>query len=241
METNFVEKQLSQSSKEIEELRFRYMQGFIDYEKYLHQSMVIFQSQKELKKSIVDDKNRRQLNEIAYQISQCNKCGLCNSGLSVPGEGNPNAKIVIIAEAPGQHESEQGKPFVGRAGKRLNAALHHCEIKRDNVFITNILKHRPPNNRNPHYEEIKKCGIYLYKQINIIKPQVIVTLGSFATKFILDTNKPISLTRGQLNHVTINGHESYVLPTYHPSATLYDNSKKGVFFEDIEFVNELII
>src|SRR6056297_2494154 len=125
-----------------------------------------------------------ELNELNNQIKNCQKCNLHETrSNSVPGQGNPNADIMFVGEAPGFNEDKQGIPFVGRAGKILDKLLQSINLSRENIYIANILKCRPPQNRNPSQEEIKICTHYLDKQISIIKPKIICTLGNYATQF----------------------------------------------------------
>src|SRR5919201_702203 len=136
------------------------------------------------------------LREVAVEVSTCAKCKLCKGRTkAVPGEGNPNAKILFIGEGPGFHEDRQGRPFVGPAGQFLDELLSSINLRRSDVFITNVVKCRPPNNRDPLPEEIAACNDYLDRQIDAIKPEVIVTLGRYsASKFF--GNEKISAIHG---------------------------------------------
>jgi len=244
METNFIEKQLSQSVQQESELRWEYMNGIIEYDDYLNQSFITQRSISEIRKykHKQENANAKKLEILKEKIQGCNKCEISHTCLNaVVGEGNPDAKVVIVGEAPGKVEDKQGNPFKGKSGAKLNEALHRIEMKRSDVFITNVVKCRPSDNRDPKPEEIKNCGFYLMKQLAIIKPQIIITLGRFSTEYILQIKKPISSVRGQLHHIIINGENTYVLPIYHPAVTIYDRSKEDVFFDDFEFVKELII
>lgn len=162
----------------------------------------------------------KELRELEKQISSCRRCLLYKTATqAVPGEGNPNAKIMFIGEAPGFFEDKQGKPFVGQAGKLLDKLLQSIKVKRKDVFITNLIKHRPPANRDPLPDEIEACSIWLDKQIEIINPEIIVTLGRFSmAKFL--PGESISKVHGTGRMVYWNSKELMVVPMYHPAAGL---------------------
>lgn len=177
------------------------------------------------------------LEEVANKINKCKKCGLWKTRKNpVPGEGNPNAEIILIAEAPGYNEDLQGKPFVGAAGKVLDELLASVELKKEEIFITNILKCRPPGNRNPKSDEIKACSSYLDKQIQAINPKVICTLGNFATKYILARFglklENIGKIHGQIFEVNTLEHHLKVIPMYHPAAAIYNPNMKETLIID---------
>lgn len=146
------------------------------------------------------------------------------------GKGNPDAQILFIGEAPGAQEDLQGIPFVGSAGKELDKLLHSIGLSLDDVYIANILKYRPPENRNPSFEEIKNHTPYLVEQIKIIKPKIICTLGNFSTKFVLakfdvsnmKTISGISQLHGKPVKIAVDGLSFTVVPLYHPAAVLYN-------------------
>ena len=169
-----------------------------------------------------------ELERIAEEVRQCRQCVLGSSRThTVSGEGNPDARIMFVGEAPGADEDAQGRPFVGRAGQLLDKIINACGLKREDVFIGNILKCRPPDNRDPRAEEIVSCLPYLQKQIEIIEPEVIVALGAHAAKTLLNTTKPIGQLRGHF-HEYIAGigrppiklmatyHTAYLLRSYTP-------------------------
>jgi DNA polymerase len=167
------------------------------------------------------------------QVRQCTKCVLCESRTqTVFGNGDPDAKLLFIGEGPGQKEDEQGIPFVGRSGELLNKMIVAMGLSREKVFIANIVKCRPPNNRTPLPDEVAECSAYLLQQIAIIQPKVIVTLGGPASKFILDTKKGITTFRGTWHSFDCPGVEQAipVMPTFHPAYLLRqytpDNRKK---------------
>ncbi|MFH1602134.1 MAG: uracil-DNA glycosylase [Candidatus Shapirobacteria bacterium] len=160
------------------------------------------------------------LKEIADKIGHCQLCPLYKQATNpVPGEGNSEAQIVFIGEAPGYWEDQKGIPFCGAAGNLLNKLLSEINLKRDEVFIGNILKHRPPNNRDPLPNEIKACTPYLKEQLLIIKPKIIITLGRFAMNYFLP-GAYISHTHGQLKKITWQELNLFLYPLYHPAAAL---------------------
>ena len=170
----------------------------------------------------------RELEKIAQEVGRCCCCDLGTTRTNtVPGEGNPNARIMFVGEAPGADEDAQGRPFVGRAGQLLDKVIAACGLKRSDVFIGNILKCRPPENRDPRPEEIISCLPYLQRQIEIIEPEIIVALGAHAARTLLNTNKPIGELRGQFHEycaglgrppikVMVTYHTAYLLRNYSP-------------------------
>ena len=168
------------------------------------------------------------LSRVAAEVSVCQKCQLSYSRKNaVPGEGPLNAEIMFIGEGPGFYENEQGRPFVGAAGKFLDELLERAGFKRETVFITNVVKCRPPGNRDPLPEELSACNDYLEQQIQAINPCVIVTLGRYSmAKFM--PNVRISDVHGQARWV--NDH--LVVPMFHPAAALHQPSLKGAVIED---------
>ncbi|MBA2392690.1 MAG: uracil-DNA glycosylase [Ktedonobacteraceae bacterium] len=170
------------------------------------------------------------LREVAIEVSTCLKCNLCKGRTrAVPGEGNTNANILFIGEGPGFHEDKQGRPFVGPAGQFLDELLESINLKRADVFITNVVKCRPPNNRDPLPEEIDACDNYLDRQIAAIKPQVIVTLGRYSmAKFF--GNEKISSIHGRARKK-----DGYIcIAMYHPAAGLHQASLKDVIRNDFK-------
>ncbi len=149
--------------------------------------------------------------------------------LFVPGFGCEESKYALIGEAPGANEVKQGKPFVGRAGKRLDEILSNIGVKRSELYITNLVKVRPPNNRNPTKKEIAAWAPLLREEIDSVKPEIIITLGNFASRQMLDTSKGISQIHGRI--FTREGLK--IMPTYHPAATLYDRSKGPELEKDL--------
>lgn len=172
------------------------------------------------------------LKEIADQVSVCQACGLApNRKLSVPGEGAPDSEVMFIGEGPGFFENEQGRPFVGQAGKLLDELLAKVGLVRAQVFITNVVKCRPPGNRDPLPEELTACNNYLERQIAAIDPRVIVTLGRYSmAKFL--PNVKISDVHGQ--SCWVKGR--LIVPMYHPAAALHQPTLKPALFKDFERV-----
>jgi uracil-DNA glycosylase family 4 len=176
------------------------------------------------------------LKQVAAEVAICKKCQLhFGRKHAVPGEGPSNAKIMLIGEGPGFYENEQGRPFVGAAGKFLEELLAGIGMQREQVFIGNVVKCRPPGNRDPQPEEMEACSHYLERQIAAINPQVIVTLGRFSmSKFL--PNAKISVVHGQ--SYQINGR--LVVPMYHPAAALHQPSLKPEVEQDFSHLPELI-
>jgi len=176
------------------------------------------------------------LNQVAEEVSVCQKCGLHFSRKNaVPGAGPANADIMFIGEGPGFHENEQGLPFVGAAGRFLDELLAGIGMQRADVFITNVVKCRPPGNRDPQTEELEGCDGYLERQIQVINPKVIVTLGRFSmAKFL--PNAKISQVHGQ--PVRVKGR--LIVPMYHPAAALHQPSLRSTVEGDFNRLPELI-
>ena len=176
------------------------------------------------------------LEQVAQEVSACTKCVLNYSRKkAVPGEGPANARIMFIGEGPGFHENEQGRPFVGAAGKFLDDLLGKINMKRTDVFITNVVKCRPPGNRDPLPEELESCSDYLERQIQAINPKVIVTLGRYSMARFLP-NAKISDVHGQAMRVR----GRLIVPMYHPAAALHQGSLKPVIERDFALLPELI-
>jgi uracil-DNA glycosylase len=168
------------------------------------------------------------LKEIAQEVSRCTRCDLYKHALKgVPGEGDPNAEVLLIGEAPGYHENQQGRPFVGAAGQFLEALLGSVGLTRNDVFIANVVKHRPPENRDPQPEEIAACVPYLQRQIEAIDPLVVVTLGRFSMGYFFPGEKISRIHGVARRHGT-----RMILPMYHPAAALHQGSLRRVVEED---------
>ena len=176
------------------------------------------------------------LDQIAREVSVCQRCMLHHSRkLAVPGEGPVDAEIMFIGEGPGFHENEQGRPFVGAAGKFLEELLAKINLQRQDVFIGNVVKCRPPNNRDPLPEELAACSDYLERQIQVINPRVIVTLGRYSMARFLP-NAKISDIHGQSFHIK----GRLVVPMFHPAAALHQPSLKTSIERDFLHLPELI-
>ncbi|OHB73698.1 MAG: hypothetical protein A2Z25_19100 [Planctomycetes bacterium RBG_16_55_9] len=182
-----------------------------------------------------------ELEKIAEEVRRCCKCGLGSSRTNaVPGEGNPDARIMFVGEAPGADEDAQGRPFVGRAGQLLDKIIGACGLKREDVFIGNVLKCRPPDNRDPRPDEIISCLPYLQKQIEIIEPEIIVALGAHAARTLLNTNKAIGELRGQFHeyYAGIGRPPIKLMATYHTAFLLrsYTPENRRRVWEDMKKV-----
>lgn len=176
------------------------------------------------------------LSQVAEEVSVCTKCMLHHSrNKAVPGSGPANADIMFIGEGPGFHENQQGLPFVGAAGRFLDELLESINLKRSDVFITNVVKCRPPGNRDPQAEELQACGEYLERQIQAINPKVIVTLGRFSMARYLP-NAKISVVHGK--PMRVKGR--LIVPMYHPAAALHQGSLRPVVVRDFAKLPELI-
>jgi DNA polymerase len=177
------------------------------------------------------------LEEIAATVAKCTRCPLYATATNpVPGSGNPDADFMIVGEAPGANEDEQGIPFVGAAGQLLTKIIGAINLSRDDVFIANVLKHRPPGNRNPMPEEVTACSPYLVRQIELVRPKVILALGTFAAQTLLETKLTIGKLRGQV-------HRYYGVPlvvTYHPAALLRNPAWKRPTWEDVQLARRIL-
>lgn len=177
------------------------------------------------------------LNELRAEVAACRRCPLCDGRTqTVFGVGDPNARVLIVGEAPGKNEDAQGEPFVGAAGKYLNELLAIAGLTREEVFIANVLKCRPPSNRDPRPEEIQACTPFLREQTRTINPEFIVTLGNFSTKFILKTDVGITRLHGTLQRAG----RFKVFPIFHPAAALYDGKKREALENDFATLGELL-
>lgn len=173
--------------------------------------------------------------QLEEEVKQCQKCKLCkNRNNVVFGTGNKDAKLMFIGEGPGADEDIQGEPFVGKAGKLMNMAFDTIGLKREDVYIANIVKCRPPSNRNPEDDEATVCLNYLRNQVILVKPQIIVLLGSVALKNILGKEYGITSSRGKW----IEKKGILYMPTWHPAALLRDETKKIDFIKDLKLVME---
>ncbi len=185
-----------------------------------------------------------ELPQLDTHAQSCNRCPLHESRNSVVfGAGSTSATLMFVGEAPGADEDRQGEPFVGRAGQLLNRIIEAMKLTRDDVYIANILKCRPPRNRNPKPDEIRKCSPYLERQIELIRPQVIVALGGFAAKFLINTTAGISTLRGQFHpYLKVGRQENApkIMPTYHPAYLLRNPNAKRDVWEDMKKVTAFL-
>jgi uracil-DNA glycosylase len=182
-----------------------------------------------------------ELQVYAAATSACTRCRLAEGRTQVVfGAGNPHADLMFVGEAPGFHEDKQGVPFVGQAGKLLDGLLAGVGLQRDDVDIANVLKCRPPGNRDPQADEIEACEPHLFRQIELIEPKVIATLGNFATKLL--SGRPLGITRvhGQEQELTIAGRSVVLYPLYHPAAALYTRAMLSVLEADFARLPELL-
>jgi DNA polymerase len=177
------------------------------------------------------------LEEIAGVVATCRRCPLYATAKNpVPGDGNPDAGMMFVGEAPGANEDEQGKPFVGQAGQLLTKIIEAIKLRREDVYIANVLKHRPPGNRNPLPDEVVACSPYLVRQIELVRPKVIVALGTFAAQTLLETKLGIGKLRGQVHRY----HGVPLIVTYHPAALLRNPSWKRPTWEDVQLARRIL-
>src|SRR6478735_1302748 len=181
------------------------------------------------------------LREYADQTAICTTCALAKGRTQVVfGSGSPNADLMFVGEAPGFHEDQQGVPFVGQAGKLLDTLLGGIGLTRADVFVANVLKCRPPGNRDPLPEEIASCEPHLFKQIELIQPKLIATLGNFATKLLSGKPNGITQVHGREQKVTLGGMDVTLYPIFHPAAALYTPRMLEVLEEDFRRIPELL-
>lgn len=177
------------------------------------------------------------LDELRVQVESCRRCPLCDGRTqTVFGVGNPHARVMFIGEAPGKNEDLQGEPFVGAAGHYLNELLGCAGLRREDVFIANVLKCRPPGNRDPRPEEIQTCTPFLREQTRTIDPEVLVTLGKFSTQFVLKTQMGITRLHGRVQRAG----KFLVFPIFHPAAALYDGAKREALENDFVTLGQLL-
>mgnify|MGYP003289391926 CR=1 FL=1 len=181
------------------------------------------------------------LHALGEQVSGCTRCRLAQGRTQVVfGVGNPHADLMFVGEAPGFHEDKQGLPFVGQAGKLLDKLLEGIGLTRADVYIANVIKCRPPGNRDPMPDEIEACEAHLFRQVELIQPKLVGTLGNFATKLL--SGKPLGITRvhGQEQEVTLGGRSVLLYPLYHPAAALYTPKMLEVLQHDFARIPELM-
>jgi len=177
------------------------------------------------------------LDALREAIGDCHRCPLGDTRTTlVFGVGDPHARVMLIGEAPGRNEDLTGVPFVGAAGGFLDELLGYAGLERGEVYIANVLKCRPPGNRNPAPAEVETCTPFLLEQIELIDPEVIVTLGNFATRVVLQTSESITALRGSVRQAGARR----VLPIFHPAAAIYDRSKRDVLLADFALLRDLL-
>jgi len=181
------------------------------------------------------------LHALGEQVSACTRCRLSQGRTQVVfGVGNPHADLMFVGEAPGFHEDKQGLPFVGQAGKLLDKLLEGIGLDRSQVYIANVLKCRPPGNRDPQPDEIESCEPHLFRQIELIQPRVVATLGNFATKLLSGKQTGITRVHGVEQETTVGGNRVLLYPLYHPAAALYTPRMLEVLKEDFARIPELM-
>jgi DNA polymerase len=177
------------------------------------------------------------LEKVADEVVSCRKCRLCETRRSaVPGEGSKAVRVMFIGEAPGEQEDAQGRPFVGAAGKLLTELLWSIGLKREEVFITNIVKCRPPSNRPPRKDESSVCKEYLDRQLKLVNPRIICPMGNSAIRIIMNLDQSVS----ELHGVPFEIASSTYLPLYHPAAALYTSTLRKVMEEDFKKLKQLL-
>jgi DNA polymerase len=182
-----------------------------------------------------------ELRALADTVAGCTRCRLAQGRTQVVfGAGNPHAELMFVGEAPGFHEDKQGLPFVGQAGKLLGKLLEGIGMSRADVFVANVLKCRPPGNRDPQPDEIEACESHLFRQIELIQPTVVATLGNFATKLLSGSQVGITRVHGQERETTLGGNTVLLYPLYHPAAALYTPAMLKVLEADFQRLPELL-
>ena len=181
--------------------------------------------------------NLASLDELARAVAGCTRCPLYETARNpVPGEGNPKAELVCVGEAPGATEDETGRPFVGQAGQLLTKILGAINLRREDVFICNVLKHRPPGNRNPAPTEVEACSPYLIRQLELIRPRAILAMGNFAAQTLLNSKLSLGKLRGAVHRY----HGIPLIVTYHPAALLRNPAWKRPTWEDVQLVRRIL-
>ena len=185
------------------------------------------------------------MRRLSKEIQKCRRCGLCRGRQNpVVGEGDLDAALMFVGEAPGRREDETGRPFVGAAGQHLDSLLHHIEMSREDVYIGNVVKCRPPNNRRPRQEEIKICSPHLEKQLEIIEPKIVAPMGNSSIGYFMERfglkSAPIGIIHGRHFRVEMPWGEMILLPLYHPAAAIYNRDLDQVMEKDFEVLGELL-
>ena len=181
------------------------------------------------------------LHALGEQVSGCTRCRLAQTRTQVVfGAGDPHADLMFVGEAPGFHEDKQGLPFVGQAGKLLDQLLAGIGLDRSQVYVANVLKCRPPGNRDPQPDEIEACEPHLFRQIELIRPKLVATLGNFATKLLSGKQVGITRVHGVEQETTVGGNSVVLYPLYHPAAALYTPAMLDVLRQDFARIPELL-
>ncbi len=192
-------------------------------------------------RSMTAEERRAELVDLYKEVQVCAKCPLHETRTkSVFGAGDADAEVMFVGEAPGAEEDRQGLPFVGRAGQLLNQLLEGIGLSRDDVFIANVLKSRPPGNRDPQPLEIEACRPYLFEQVRLIEPRVVCTLGNFATKLLSGNPTGITRVRGTPQVHELGGRTVFLLPLFHPAAALRTPAVKEILRADLELLPQLL-
>jgi len=191
--------------------------------------------------SLTAEERRERLVELYKEVGRCTKCSLHETRTkAVFGAGNADADLMFVGEAPGAEEDRQGLPFVGRAGQLLNQLLEEIGLSRKDVFIANVLKSRPPGNRDPQPSEIAACEPYLFEQVGLIQPRVLCTLGNFSTKLLTGSPTGITRVRGTPQVHELGGRTVFLLPLFHPAAALRTPAVKETLRGDFATIPELL-
>ena len=186
---------------------------------------------------MTDAERQAALEAIAREVADCTRCRLhAGRTRAVPGEGSADTEVVFVGEGPGEQEDRQGRPFVGASGQLLTELIESLGWRRSDVFITNVVKCRPPGNRNPEPDEVEQCEPFLFRQIDIVKPKVVVALGKFAAQSLLKTTEPITRIRGR----EYKYRNAILMPTFHPAFLLRNPSSKREVWEDMKRVRAIL-
>lgn len=186
----------------------------------------------------IENGKRERLTRLLAEAAECTRCGLRTTCTQVVfGDGNPTTPLMLVGEGPGKQEDIQGQPFVGRAGQLLDRILHAIGLRRKDIYITNVVKCRPPANRTPTPEETKACAIWLDEQIQVIKPAILVCLGAAATRRLVDATASVKTIRGRW----IERRGIRIMPTYHPAALLYNPALKRSTWQDFQEVRKALV
>lgn len=185
------------------------------------------------------------MKDLRERIENCDDCGLCEDVENrVPGKGSMNTGVIFVGEAPGAQEDRQGEPFVGQAGRLLDQLFEEVDLSREEVYITNIVKCRPPGNRKPYKKEIKECSKHLTKELDIIKPKIVAPLGNTALSYFMELfsmeDKIIGEVHGQCIGVTADWGSTLLVPQYHPAAAIYNRDLRPELVEDMGVISSLI-